>query len=83
MKYKPRWTTTNAAFLCQNPQKFYEVLVTTMTVPLYSLLKPDKKNGAGNKNCAAFLISLIVYGLFTMLVMLKIGSITKFICAEK
>lgn len=56
-----------------------EVLVTALTVPLYFLLKPDKEKTAPDKNCAAFLVSFAVYTVFTIVVMLKIGSIAKFI----
>lgn len=56
-----------------------EVLVTALTVPLYFLLKPDKEKTAPDKNCAAFLASFAVYTVFTIVVMLKIGSIAKFI----
>lgn len=59
-----------------------EVLVTALTVPLYFLLKPDKGKIASEKNCAAFLVSFAVYTAFTAVVMLKIGSIAKFMNAE-
>lgn len=59
-----------------------EVLVTALTVPLYFLLKPDKGKAASDKNCAAFLVSFAVYAAFTVVVMLKIGSIAKFMNAE-
>lgn len=59
-----------------------EVLVTALTVPLYFLLKPDKEKTAPDKNCAAFLVSFEVYTVFTIVVMLKIGSIAKFMNAE-
>ena len=59
-----------------------EVLVTALTVPLYFLLKPDKEKTAPDKNCAAFLVSFAVYTVFTIVVMLKIGSIAKFMNAE-
>lgn len=59
-----------------------EVLVTALTVPLYFLLKPDKEKTAPDKNCAAFLVSIAVYAVFTVVVMLKIGSIAKFMNAE-
>lgn len=59
-----------------------EVLVTALTVPLYFLLKPDKEKTAPKKNCAAFLVSIAVYAVFTVVVMLKIGSIAKFMNAE-
>lgn len=59
-----------------------EVLVTALTVPLYFLLKPDKGKIASEKNCAAFLVSFAVYTAFTIIVMLKIGSIAKFMNAE-
>lgn len=59
-----------------------EVLVTALTVPLYFLLKPDKEKTAPDKNCAAFLASFAVYTAFTIVVMMKIGSIAKFMNAE-
>lgn len=59
-----------------------EVLVTALTVPLYFLLKPDKEKTVPDKNCAAFLVSFAVYTVFTIVVMLKIGSIAKFMNAE-
>lgn len=59
-----------------------EVLVTALTVPLYFLLKPDKGKIASEKNCATFLVSFAVYTVFTIIVMLKIGSIAKFMNAE-
>lgn len=59
-----------------------EVLVTALTVPLYFLLKPDKEKTAPDKNCVAFLASFAVYAVFTVVVMLKIGSIAKFMNAE-
>lgn len=59
-----------------------EVLVTALTVPLYFLLKPDNEKTAPGKNCAAFLVSFVVYTAFTVIVMLKIGSIAKFMNAE-
>ena len=59
-----------------------EVLVTALTVPLYFLLKPDKEKTAPDKNCAAFLASFAVYTVFTIIVMMKIGCIAKFMNAE-
>jgi len=59
-----------------------EVLVTALTVPLYFLLKPDKEKTAPDKNCVAFLASFAVYTVFTIIVMMKIGSIAKFMNAE-
>ena len=59
-----------------------EVLVTALTVPLYFLLKPDKEKTAPDKNCAAFLVSFAVYTVFTIVVMMKIGNIAKFMNAE-
>ncbi len=59
-----------------------EVLVTALTVPLYFLLKPDKEKTAPDKNCAAFLASFAVYTVFIIIVMMKIGSIAKFMNAE-
>lgn len=59
-----------------------EVLVTALTVPLYFLLKPDKEKTAPDKSCVAFLVSFAVYTVFTIVVMLKIGNIAKFMNAE-
>ena len=59
-----------------------EVLVTALTVPLYFLLKPDKEKTAPDKHCAAFLASFAVYTVFTIIVMMKIGCIAKFMNAE-
>lgn len=59
-----------------------EVLVTALTVPLYFLLKPYNGKTAPKKNCAAFLVSIAVYAVFTVVVILKIGSIAKFMNAE-
>lgn len=56
-----------------------EILVTTLTVPLYFLLKPDKN---ADKNMAAFLISLGIYGAFTVIIMARIGTIAEFMQAS-
>lgn len=56
-----------------------EILVTTLTVPLYFLLKPDKN---ADKNMAAFLISLGIYGVFTVIIMARIGTIAEFMQAS-
>lgn len=57
-----------------------EVLVTALTVPLYSLLKPGKTSK--ERNGAAFLISFSVYLLFTVIIAFRIGSISKIMNAE-
>lgn len=56
-----------------------EILVTALTVPLYFLLKPDKNAG---KNMAAFLISLGIYGAFTVIIMARISTIAEFMQAS-
>ena len=57
-----------------------EVLVTTLTVPLFSLLKPDISSK--EKNGAAFVISFSIYTLFSLIVSFYISSISSFMHAE-
>ena len=57
-----------------------EVLVTTLTIPLYSLLKPKSDGGAGT-NAAAFLISFAVYAAFTALAVRHIAGISAYMNA--
>ncbi|MBR0312092.1 MAG: hypothetical protein IJQ98_06860 [Oscillospiraceae bacterium] len=52
-----------------------EVLVTTLTVPLYSLLKPKNAGASAARNTVAFLLSFCVYSLFAVFVALHVGSI--------
>lgn len=56
-----------------------EVFVTTLIVPLYSLLKSNET--AKNRTGLAFLISFGVYVLFTGIVAVYISSITEFMNA--
>lgn len=57
-----------------------EVLVTTLIVPLYSLLKPNKSSA--KKNGFAFLLSFGIYCVFTFFISMKISTIAKFMQAE-
>lgn len=57
-----------------------EVIVTALTVPLYFLLKKNKTTP--QRNGLAFVISLAIYGLFTVLVSLNISRITAYMQAE-
>lgn len=56
-----------------------EVLVTTLTVPLYFLLKPESQK---NKNGFVFLMSFAIYAIFTALIMAHIGFIASYMNAE-
>lgn len=56
-----------------------EILVTALTVPLYFLLKPDKN---ADKNMVGFLISLGIYGAFTVIIMARISTIAEFMQAS-
>ncbi|MBO7123107.1 MAG: hypothetical protein J6V90_07500 [Treponema sp.] len=57
-----------------------ETIVTTLTVPLYFLLKPEKSSS--RKNGLAFLISFGIYILFTFAIALKVGTIADFMNAS-
>lgn len=57
-----------------------EIIVTTLTVPLYFLLKPEKSSKF--KNGLAFLISFGIYAVFTIAIALKVGTIAEFMNAE-
>ena len=59
-----------------------EVLVTTLTVPLYSLLKPKNAGASAARNTVAFLLSFCVYSLFAVFVALHVGSIAAYMNAE-
>ena len=55
-----------------------EIIATTLLVPLYSLLKKDDTN----RNGTAMIISFAIYFLFTLLVVLRISTITRIMNAE-
>ncbi len=57
-----------------------EVLVTTFTVPLYHLLKPDQSSKA--RNGFAFLLSFGVYVVFTACMAFHISAIAEYMQAE-
>lgn len=59
---------------------FDEILVTMLTVPLYSLLKKDKfrKNNVG----LLFVISFTIYSLFTIIISNYVAGISAFMNAE-
>lgn len=57
-----------------------EIIVTSLTVPLYSLLK--KGTSSSNKNGLAFILSFGLYFVFTVFICLKVGSISEFMNAE-
>lgn len=57
-----------------------ETIVTTLTVPLYFLLKPEKSSSL--KNGLAFLISFGIYAAFTIAIALKVGTIAEFMNAS-
>lgn len=56
-----------------------KILVTTLTVPLYFLLKPEQSK---NQNWSVFLVSFIVYALFIAIVVVLIGGIAKFMRSQ-
>ena len=56
-----------------------EVLVTTLTVPLYYLLKPDKSNKA--RAGIAFLVSFLLYEATTAVLVVSISNIAGFMNA--
>lgn len=56
-----------------------EVIVTTLTVPLYFLLK--KENGSADRNGMAFLISFGIYVAFTVLIAFNVSRIADFMNA--
>lgn len=57
-----------------------EMIVTTLTVPLYYLLKPNKDSS--NKNGLAFVISFGIYSLFTILIACSVSGIAEYMNAE-
>lgn len=57
-----------------------EVIVTALTVPLYSLLK--KERSSSHKNGLAFLLSFLIYLFFTIIVIFNVQSISTIMNAE-
>ena len=57
-----------------------EIFVTTLTIPLYSLLKINKTSK--EKNGLAFIISFSIYTMFTLIISTYISNISKFMNAE-
>lgn len=57
-----------------------EVITTMLVVPLYSLL--NKTDDQKNRKGLAFIISILIYGLFTIFIASHISHITKFMLAE-
>lgn len=57
-----------------------EIFVTTLTIPLYSLLKINKTSK--EKNGLAFIISFSIYTIFTLIISTYISNISKFMNAE-
>lgn len=56
-----------------------EILITTLTVPLYSLLNLGKD---GRKNTSAYVLAYGVYVVFTAIISLLVGNIATFMNAE-
>ena len=57
-----------------------EILVTTLTVPLFSLLKPDISSKG--KNGLAFLFSFSIYTIFAFIISAYVSNISEFMNAE-
>lgn len=57
-----------------------EIIVTTLTVPLYFLLKPSHSDK--HKNGSALLIAFGIYTIFTVVIALNVNSIAAFMEAE-
>ncbi len=57
-----------------------EILVTTLTVPLFSLLKPNITSK--EKNGVAFIISFSIYTLFASIIHTYVSNISEFMNAE-
>lgn len=57
-----------------------EILVTTLTVPLFSLLKPDISSK--EKNASALVISLGIYTVFAFIISTYVSNISEFMNAE-
>lgn len=45
-----------------------EIIIVTLTVPLYFLLKPEKNGNSAEKNGTAFLLAISVYMVFSIIV---------------
>ncbi len=58
-----------------------EVLVTTLTIPLYSLLRPKAAGDGAGANTAAFLASFSIYAAFTVIAVLHISQIAAYMNA--
>lgn len=56
-----------------------EIIITTLTVPLYYVLKKDEISK--EKNMAALLISFGIYAIFTLFMAAKVGNIAEFMNA--
>ena len=57
-----------------------EIFVTTLTIPLYSLLKIDKTSK--EKNGLAFILSFGIYLIFTIIISFYVSQISSFMNAE-
>ena len=57
-----------------------EIMVTTLTVPLFSLLKPN--TSSKEKNGLAFVISLGIYTIFALIISTYVSNISEFMNAE-
>lgn len=57
-----------------------EIIVTTLTVPLYFLLKPGKTTS--KKNGIILLISFAIYLIFTLIMSIYVGNIAEYMNAE-
>lgn len=57
-----------------------EILVTTLTVPLFSLLKPNTTSK--EKNGLAFIISFGIYTIFALIISAYVSNISEFMNAD-
>lgn len=57
-----------------------EILVTILTVPLFSLLKPN--SSSKEKNGLAFVISFSIYTIFALIISAYVSNISEFMNAE-
>lgn len=57
-----------------------EIITTMLIVPLYSVLKPHKSDSS--KVGLAFIISFLIYIMFTIIIATKVSTISKFMQAE-
>lgn len=57
-----------------------EIMVTTLTVPLFSLLKPN--TSSKEKNGLAFVISLGIYTIFALIISTYVSNISEFMNAK-